>query len=82
MTKFIATEFLCVKYINDQYSTESYKIYKMALLHTISSRSEIMAPNVMLMTGPINGDTSIAAVIFGALFSTNPSAARELLIYA
>lgn len=41
-----------------------------------------MAPNVMLMTGPINGDTSIAAVIFGALFSTKPSAARELLIYA
>lgn len=32
----------------------------------------------MLITGPINGDTNIAAVMLGALFSTRPSAAKEL----
>lgn len=47
---------------------------------TISSRSEIIAPNVMDITGPINGDTNIAAVIFGALFSINTSAANELYV--
>ncbi len=45
---------------------------------TINSRSDIIAPNVIDMTGPINGETNIAAVMFGALFSTNPSAANEL----
>lgn len=38
----------------------------------------MMNPNVMDITGPISGDTSIAAVILGALFSTRPRAAREL----
>ena len=47
-------------------------------LITIKSLSEIIAPNVIDITGPIKGETSIAAVIFGALFSTNPSAANEL----
>ena len=32
----------------------------------------------MDMTGPINGDTSMAAVMFGALFSMRPRAAKEL----
>ena len=45
---------------------------------TTSSRSEIIAPNVIDMTGPINGDTNIAAVILGALFSISPKAASEL----
>lgn len=45
---------------------------------TISSLSEIIAPNVIDITGPINGDTNIAAVIFGALFSISPNAANEL----
>lgn len=45
---------------------------------TISSRSEIIAPNVILITGPINGDTNIAATMFEALFSTSPNAASEL----
>lgn len=45
---------------------------------TISSRSDIIAPNVILITGPINGDTNIAATIFEALFSTSPNAASEL----
>lgn len=49
---------------------------------TISSRSDMIAPNVIDITGPINGLTSIAATIFGALFSTNPSAASELLRFA
>lgn len=30
------------------------------------------------MTGPIRGETSMAAVILGALFSTKPNAAKEL----
>lgn len=30
------------------------------------------------MTGPISGDTNMAATILGALFSTSPRAAREL----
>lgn len=47
-------------------------------VHTINSRSEMIAPNVIDMTGPIRGETNIAATIFGALFSTNPSAAKEL----
>lgn len=38
----------------------------------------MMAPNVIAMTGPINGDTNIAAVIFGELFSIRPNAANEL----
>lgn len=45
---------------------------------TTSSRSEMIAPNVIDITGPINGDTNIAAVIFGALFSIRPKAANEL----
>lgn len=45
---------------------------------TISSRSDIIAPNVIDITGPINGETNMAAVIFGALFSTSPNAAKEL----
>ena len=45
---------------------------------TISSRSDIIAPNVILITGPINGETNIAATIFEALFSTSPNAASEL----
>lgn len=48
------------------------------VLLTIKSRSEMMAPKVIDMTGPISGETSIAAVMLGALFSTNPSAAKEL----
>lgn len=48
---------------------------------TIKSRSDIMAPKVIDITGPISGDTNIAAVILGALFSTKPSAARELYIH-
>jgi hypothetical protein len=32
----------------------------------------------MDMTGPMRGETSIAATIFEALFSTRPRAAREL----
>lgn len=38
----------------------------------------MIAPNVIDMTGPIRGETNIAATIFGALFSTNPRAAKEL----
>lgn len=38
----------------------------------------MMKPNVMDMTGPMSGDTSIAAVMLGALFSTRPRAAKEL----
>lgn len=45
---------------------------------TINSRSDIIVPNVIDMTGPISGDTNIAAVIFGALFSIKPNAASEL----
>jgi hypothetical protein len=45
---------------------------------TINSRSDIIAPNVIDITGPINGDTNIAATIFDALFSINPNAAKEL----
>lgn len=45
---------------------------------TISCLSEIIAPNVIDITGPISGETNMAATIFGALFSTSPSAAREL----
>lgn len=32
----------------------------------------------MDITGPMSGETSMAAVIFGALFSIRPSAASEL----
>lgn len=32
----------------------------------------------MDMTGPISGDTNIAATIFDELFSTKPKAANEL----
>lgn len=45
---------------------------------TTSLQSEIIVPNVIDMTGPISGDTNIAAVIFGALFSIKPNAANEL----
>jgi hypothetical protein len=45
---------------------------------TISSRSDMIAPNVIDITGPMSGDTSIAATIFEALFSINPRAAKEL----
>lgn len=45
---------------------------------TISSLSEIIAPNVIDITGPISGDTNMAATIFGELFSTKPRAAKEL----
>lgn len=45
---------------------------------TISSLSEIIAPNVIDITGPISGETNMAATIFGALFSTRPRAAKEL----
>lgn len=38
----------------------------------------MIAPKVMDITGPIKGETNIAATIFGALFSTNPRAAKEL----
>lgn len=38
----------------------------------------MIVPKVIDMTGPINGDTNIAATIFDALFSTRPSAASEL----
>lgn len=38
----------------------------------------MMKPNVMDITGPMRGDTSIAAVMLGALFSTRPRAAKEL----
>lgn len=38
----------------------------------------MIAPNVIDITGPISGDTNIAAVIFGALFSIRPNAANEL----
>lgn len=34
----------------------------------------------MDITGPINGDTNMAAVMFGALFSISPSAAKELCV--
>lgn len=40
--------------------------------------SAIMVPKVMDITGPIRGDTNIAATMFDALFSTRPSAANEL----
>lgn len=45
---------------------------------TTRSLSDIIVPNVIDMTGPIKGETNIAAVIFGALFSINPRAAKEL----
>lgn len=45
---------------------------------TTSLQSDIIIPNVTDITGPISGDTNIAATIFGALFSINPSAANEL----
>lgn len=55
------------------------------LMPTISSkfrttnlRSDIITPNVTDITGPISGDTNIAAVMFGALFSIRPKAAKEL----
>lgn len=40
--------------------------------------SDIMVPNVIDITGPISGETNIAATMFEALFSTRPKAAREL----
>lgn len=40
--------------------------------------SDIMVPNVMDMTGPMRGETNMAATMFEALFSTRPNAAREL----
>lgn len=55
-----------------------YQWQKDSSFLTTSERSETIAPNVIDMTGPINGDTSIAAVIFGALFSIRPKAANEL----
>lgn len=58
--------------IDDFGNVKSFKI------HTTNSRSDIIIPNVTDITGPINGDTNIAAVIFGALFSINPNAAKEL----
>lgn len=45
---------------------------------TTNSRSDIITPNVTDITGPISGDTNIAAVIFGALLSIRPKAAKEL----
>lgn len=41
-------------------------------------RSDIIVPNVIDITGPMSGDTSMAATMFEALFSTRPNAAREL----
>lgn len=38
----------------------------------------MIVPNVTDMTGPISGETNMAAVMFGALFSINPSAAKAL----
>lgn len=38
----------------------------------------MITPNVTDITGPIKGDTNIAAVMFGALFSIKPNAANEL----
>lgn len=40
--------------------------------------SDIIVPNVMDITGPIKGDTNMAATIFGELFSTKPNAAKQL----
>lgn len=40
--------------------------------------SAIIAPKVTAITGPIRGETNIAATIFGELFSTRPRAAKEL----
>lgn len=45
---------------------------------TTNWRSDIITPNVTDITGPISGDTNIAAVMFGALFSIRPKAAKEL----
>jgi hypothetical protein len=36
-------------------------------LLTTSFQSEMIVPKVMLITGPIKGDTSIAATIFDAI---------------
>lgn len=41
-------------------------------------RSEIIVPNVIDITGPMSGETNIAATILEALFSTKPNAASEL----
>lgn len=41
-------------------------------------QSAMIVPNVMDITGPMSGDTNMAATMFEALFSTSPSAAREL----
>lgn len=51
------------------------------LILTTNSLSDIIVPNVIDITGPISGETNMAAVIFGALFSTKPSAAKELKMY-
>lgn len=40
--------------------------------------SEIIVPKVIDITGPIKGETSIAATMLDALFSTRPRAASEL----
>lgn len=68
-----------MKMIQTKGKTEEGKTEEGKTEHlTTSLRSDIIAPNVIDMTGPINGDTSIAAVIFGALFSMRPRAANEL----
>lgn len=48
--------------------------------HTINCRSDIIVPNVTAITGPISGETNIAAVIFAELFSMRPNAANALQI--
>lgn len=45
---------------------------------TTNFQSEMMAPKVIDITGPMRGETSIAATMLLALFSTNPKAASEL----
>lgn len=40
--------------------------------------SDMMVPKVMDITGPMRGETNIAATMLDALFSTRPRAAREL----
>lgn len=49
------------------------------MIRTTKSLSDIIVPNVIDITGPIRGETNIAAVIFGALFSISPKAANELI---
>lgn len=40
--------------------------------------SEMIVPNVIDITGPMSGETNMAATMFDALFSTRPRAAKEL----